>query len=285
MPDVLITGASGFIGQHVRQAFELVNWNVYRLPHSDIPGYGMMFGGLDAIVHLATNHGRCENLSRLEDVLVDNVNGPLRLLERAIVNKVPLFIAADTALPEDSTHMAPYVLSKKTFAKWATLACQGTSTRFLNVKLHYVYGEGDHDGKFIHDLIRQCLSNQDIPLTPGQQYRDFIHVSDVASAFLTLAERGKELCGEGESVTLDCGTGYITSIEEVATIVRCHTRSTSKLLFGALPYRSGEPMAIEAFPYQLRKLGWLPKTLSEGLRQTIEAEIAVDIKRMESCPA
>ena len=67
--------------------------------------------------------------------------------------------------------------------------------------------------------------------------------------------------------------GEPIEVRRLVELVHQLTGSRSKLLFGALPHRPGEPMLTSADTKALQALGWQPQvSLEEGLRRTIEAE-------------
>jgi nucleoside-diphosphate-sugar epimerase len=149
-------------------------------------------------------------------------------------------------------------------------------TRVLNLKVQHFYGPGDDPTKFVSGLIARCLANvPEIPLTDGGQQRDFIYVTDVVSAMLELLNLPAGGGPRGGFATYEIGSGSPVRVRELAELVHRLTGSRSRLNFGALAYRPGEPMLTCADTSALQALGWRPRVpLPEGLTRTIEAERA-----------
>ena len=254
-----------------------------------------------AVIHCAALYGRKgETPAQLIEA---NTLLPVRLYRLAAERGVPAFLHTDTILDPG---LNPYALSKHQAAQWLRLLAG--PTRVLNLRVQHFYGPHDDPIKFITHLIAQCLAHApDIPLTDGRQRRDFIFVSDVVSAMLALLQSGADVspgsCGgagvspassmgvspvsfgqdaqaTGAFAEVQIGSGEPVAVRELAELIHKLTGSRSRLLFGALPYRPGEPMLTCADTAPLRALGWRPLVpLAEGLTRTIEAQRAAGPNR------
>ena len=98
----------------------------------------------------------------------------------------------------------------------------------------------------------------------GTQRRDFIHVDDVASAFLIIL---RNLLSNVElEYEYSIGSGSSISLKFFSEIVLEITNSITRIEYGALSYRKGELMYSQGDITQLNKLGWEVKiSLKEGL--------------------
>jgi nucleoside-diphosphate-sugar epimerase len=219
----------------------------------------------DAVIHLATNYGRNDELG--SRMLEDNTLFPLRLLEEAIVRYVPIFINIDTSFNINYPYQRPYTVSKKQFAQWGEVLCKGTETKFINLTLHIVYGPGDSVKKFVPSIICQCLASGEITLTLGEQKKDFTHVEDVVSAIIRLLANVDSTWKHYSDV--DCGTGNAVSIREIVELIHRLTKSKATLKFGALPYRDNELMFLQADTTILNSLGWKVTIPMETRLQTL----------------
>ena len=120
-----------------------------------------------------------------------------------------------------------------------------------------MYGEHDAPDKFIPAMVRRIKSNEpEIEVTPGEQKRDFIHVTDVARAFHVVAT-SSALPDTGFN-TFQVGTGSSHTIRDTLSLIQQATSSATELLFGKLPYRENECMQSEADISDLQALGWSP---------------------------
>jgi nucleoside-diphosphate-sugar epimerase len=222
----------------------------------------------DALIHCAALYGR-RGESPVQ-MLETNTLLPVRLYHLAAQRRVPLFLNTDTIL---DPALNLYALSKHHAAQWLMRA--GGPTRVLNLKVQHFYGPDDDPAKFITGLITQCLANvPEIRLTDGRQQRDFIYVSDVVSAMLALLECETPGSAPGGGfANYEIGSGNPVPVRDLVELIHKLTGSRSRLSFGALAYRPGEPMFTRADTSALRALGWRPLVqLPEGLERTIGAE-------------
>lgn len=270
MKTVFVTGVHGFIGRHLTGVLATDDWCIRPVPHVCVPVFDKEdVTDRTAVIHLATNYGRGRD--SMSEMLADNTLFPLRLLEETIKHRIPLFINTDTAFTIDYPYQRPYTVSKKHFAKWGEVCCAGSETRFVNLKLHYVYGPGDSPLKFIPSIIKKCLDGDIVETTPGEQKKDFTHVYDVVAAFQCILDAYGSSSVDDSFVNLDCGSGQAVSVRDAIMMIHRLTESKSKVVFGALPYRANEEMFDQADNTLLNIEGWSPKFMLEaGLRSTID---------------
>lgn len=290
---VLITGGSGFLGSYIVNYFssngiEVIalirnKTNLYRYNNvfnSNITFINVEKTSLDqifvehefnAVIHLATEYGRSGKIS---DVLTSNLIFPLNLLELAIKHKVKTFINTDSYFNKSEqffySSLPNYSLSKKSFISW--LEKSSDKIQIINIYLEHMYGPFDSIEKFVENLIQTvAVKNQDtIKLTHGHQKRDFIFVSDVASAYLKIFSHSQH--SHYKIQNYQVGTGQSTEIREFTRLALTLSNSTTKPLFGEIPYRDYEIMDSKADISLLVELNWKPKIcLEQGIKQILNA--------------
>jgi CDP-paratose synthetase len=223
----------------------------------------------DVIIHAACAYGRQgEDLLQLADT---NVRLGITILQSLLKIGRPItFINTGTVLPPE---VSPYALSKHQFTQWGRSAVRMSAgkLRFINVLLQHMYGPGDDRSKFTTHVLHACHRNEpELKLTLGEQKRDFIYIDDVVSAYSRLVEHREELA---PTLDVELGSGFAPSVREYTETAHRLTHSTTKLIFGALPYRENEAMHCQADLTFLRKLGWKPEyDLESGLQKTLEKE-------------
>lgn len=281
----LVTGATGLLGSHLTRRLLAAGhtvviakrstsdlWRIAdampRLTAVDLdrsPLKALFEHPIDVILHCATDYGR-KQVPALQ-VIEANLLLPLQLLELAEKAKIKTFINTDTILDKRVDY---YSMSKRHFADW--LQMSSTRLTCVNVALEHFYGPGDDRTKFVSRMVEDVVAGvPKIDLSPGGQKRDFIYIDDVVDAFLLLIDHSAGLA-KG-FYRFEVGSGRNISIQDfMQLLAKLAANATTRLAFGAVPYRENEVMESRVDSAALKALGWQPKVeLSEGLRRTIEA--------------
>ena len=217
------------------------------------------------LIHCATNYGLKETSA--QKIIKSNLLFPLLLLDNCKKNNTKFFINTDTII---NKNISSYSLSKYQFVNWLKSYSKKIFT--CNIKLEHFYGPGDDDSKFVINIIKKILKKEYmINFTKGDQYRDFIYIDDVVSAF----DKIIKYCLKTKSAKFEefeVGTGNSTKIKSIVKLISkyCNNKLT-KLNFGALKYRRGEKIKIKLRLKKLKKLNWKPKwQLRKGIKKTIK---------------
>ncbi len=288
MKTILLTGATGFLGSHLLRQLLAENHNIivlkrsfsntwrindllekvqhYDLDQTDI-AVPFKENNIEVVIHTATNYGR-KNES-LHQIVHDNLLFPIQLLETAILFKTDAFFNTDTL---QYKYLNNYALSKKQFVEWGQSIAGSGKISFVNLSLEHLYGPLDDESKFVGWIIKQLKDEvSDIKLTKGEQKRDFVYVDDVVNAYMMLLNHKQK-----GFTHYDVGAGISISVREFVLAIKKAIESqtqkpiVTKLDFGALPYREGEPMDIKANITALQETGWEPKvSIKEGIINVI----------------
>lgn len=266
--NVLITGGTGYLGSHIVRS--LINPNnhvvLIKRPHSntdllkdvikDIDCYDnleevFLSHRFDCVIHTATCYG--VDVSQVGTTIDTNICFSTTVLDYAFKSGVERFINIDTAL---NKYINAYALTKHQFKEWCKFYATNKKIKIINIPLQHFFGPYDTENKFVSFLINSCLNNKPvINLTDGEQIRDFIYIEDVISALMIILDIDfKDYFNE-----IEIGSGIGISIKDFALTVKELTKSSSKLAFGALPYREHELMYSVANIDKLKSLGFKPK--------------------------
>jgi len=132
-------------------------------------------------------------------------------------------------------------------------------------RIFFLYGPYEAKIRLIPSNIISLLQNQPARCTHGNQIRGFLHVEDVASAFVSLLESNIE-------VPINIASGQPIALKTVVKQIATYLKQLDLLELGSIPVPDNEPSLLVANVERLTKeVGWTPHyTLNEGLMQTIE---------------
>lgn len=286
---IVLTGATGFLGSHLANSMRAAGHEVIALKRRssslhrvaaisseltmldvdsiDFDEIFTRFGRVDAIVHTATCYGR--NNESVSEIFSANTEFPLRLLDAGTRAGVHAFLNTDTILDK---YLNLYAFSKNQLLEWGKFFSLQRKITFWNLRLEHFYGAGDDPTKFTAHVINSCLANApELKLTLGEQHRDFIYIDDVVSAYMTLLDNIDN--SDKALMQFDIGSGRSVSIRDFVESVKRITDSTTRLDFGALPYREGEVMHSVADISGLSAMGWLCRNdIESGISNVVKME-------------
>ena len=122
-----------------------------------------------------------------------------------------------------------------------------------------------NDGRVVSNFINQCLENKDITIYgDGLQTRSFCYVDDTVNGLIKLMNQNNTIG------PINIGNPYELTIKELALILLEKIETKSKIIYEDLP--SDDPMKRQPCIEKAKKyLNWEPKIgLDEGLDKTIE---------------
>ena len=299
---VVVTGGAGFIGSHVADAFLSRDYQVVVIDdlstgsESNIPT-AAEFERIDivdgdavarvlatfrpnVVCHLAAQSSVTVSVHSPERDMSVNVAGTFNVLQQAKEAGAPVVFAStggalygdNAPIPSPETTwpepLAPYGASK--LAGEAYVATWGRLHGLPNVvlRLGNVYGprQSPHGEAGVVAIFSDRLRLGKAPLVygDGRQTRDYIYVTDVASAFV-LASEG------GQASTFNVGWGRQVSVLDLLDVLQRAAPSPVEPTFE--PLRAGELLRSALDSTRLRSaLGWEPRvSLQEGLQLTYES--------------
>lgn len=174
----------------------------------------------------------------------------------------------DGGLTEDGP-TAPrngYGVSKLSIEHYLRLIGRQGSMRTLSLRISNPYGEGQRAQRaqgVVAAAMQHAMAGTTMPVWgDGSVERDFIHVSDVAAAFVA------GLSHEGPSSVLNIGSGQATSINQIIDATR---RETGRAL--DVDYQADRVIDVHRNVLGISRagseLGWEPKLgLDAGLART-----------------
>ncbi|MCX8040087.1 MAG: NAD-dependent epimerase/dehydratase family protein [Planctomycetota bacterium] len=292
MPIALITGSSGFIGQHVLAQFPAFGWTAIGLARNpnkcrpevlrngsqvvQDPGNYDGFCDLlhelhpDVIIHLATRYIKDHKPSDIPDLIRSNIAYGAELLEAMRSCGVQRLVIAGTTwqhhLVDDEQYVPSnfYAATKQAFedlVRWYVDAC-GFSA--IALRLTDTYGPDDPRRKLFTLLQEAAQSGEPLRMSPGEQLLDPLFVDDAVAAFAVAAHRILQVDHRFEIYRVT--PGQPRKLRDIVTLWCQITGKNPTIMWGGVPYREREVMR----PWTGGKVlpGWKPAvSLEEGIRR------------------
>lgn len=295
MKRILITGATGFIGRHALSTLRNHDYEVFAVSRQDQPAptTGVNWYQADLfdngamakliaylkpthLLHLAweTSPGEYwtspNNLSWL--------SASLNLINEFVHHGGGRLVVAGTCA--EYSWNDGYCVERRTLLESATLYgasknalrqvaqafADQTGLSFAWGRIFYLYGPHENQKRLVPAVVTPLLQGMPVKCSHGGQIRDFLHVQDVADAFVALLD-------SGVSGPVNIGSGEPVSIKDlVFTIADLIGADRSLIKLGALEARADDPDLLVADIGRLRdQVGWRPAyALAAGLKHTID---------------
>src|SRR5262249_16516866 len=132
--------------------------------------------------------------------------------------------------------LSPFGWSKRAAATLAEAWSERTAVPVLWLRPFVVYGPGQQGDMFIPYALRQARAGLPGHFIDGRQVRDFVHVADVAEAFLQAC-----LCPAEGFTMVNVGTGEGVTVGDVLGYLADLIQPRPDFRLGALAGRPGEP--------------------------------------------
>lgn len=136
---------------------------------------------------------------------------------------------------------SPYALVKQLTTNTAMMLYRNYSFPTIVVRPGNLFGPGQNSSKFIPYVVTQLKQGKTLRVTQCEQKRDFIYIDDFVNAMECIINHYKECIGE----IINVSSGISVSLREIIEQLRESLHSTSKIEYGALPYRKNEAMDLK----------------------------------------
>lgn len=262
-----MTGATGYIGSHVLKYLLSKGWEIHVVADPkfgfaaiqdvrsqiDIFEYSGNINSLieyfqkvnaEVVFHLAaaviTNY-KPEQVSVL---IQSNIQFGTEILEAMKASDTRLLVStgsywqnynSDTYNPVDL-----YAATKEAFEKIIQLYVDAFGFRHVNLRLFDVYGEDDKRPKLWNILKEIAGTDRSIDVSPGEQFLDLVHISDVCTAYEAAYDY---LCtSDCNNKTFGVFTGKQHTLKDLIFQFESILGKKINVRFGGRPYKSREVM-------------------------------------------
>ena len=289
---ILLTGASGFIGQNVLTALQQKGIEIVTIGRNR-PNARAEYIQADLLnivdftpilqtsqpthlLHLAweTEHGKYwtspANLRWIE--------ATSRLVESFCMFGGKQVVIAGTSAEydwehgycrEETTPLNPttlYGTAKDITRRLVIAICEQYQIPCAWGRVFLPFGHGEARNRLIPSLVDVFLGKR-VPFSINSlSYRDFLYASDVAAGFMSLLT-------EGTNGVYNISSGEPVRLAELVTDIAHLLNADPKIILGLTTERNEDNPLLVGENLKLKALGWRPKfTLTEGLERTLHEE-------------
>jgi nucleoside-diphosphate-sugar epimerase len=301
--NVLVTGATGFVGVHLVAWLLSEGYRVTALARSSsvLPAEWhdrvrvitcddfsernlrrLLDKPFEAIFHLAA-YGVKPNQRDVDEIVRINMEMPAALARlcgewRARMVMTGTFseyrspsnrelVLEDSPLEQGKL----YGSSKAAGGLMAGAIAHSSGVGFRLLRLFKVYGAGEAPHRLLPALVSGLARHERVAISAGTQVLDFVYIDDVIEAMVRADAHCRE---KGGIATWNVATGRAHSVREFAEQVAAAMNADASLLgFGALAIRKDDEPWFVGSPDQLHsELGWQPSIgLVDGVRAAVAA--------------
>ena len=290
---ILVTGASGFLGRHCVTALASAGAQVVALSRNggafpdgvEVLGCDLLdpasrrhalgAARAECLVHFAW-HADARDRWRTPANL-DWISASLALAQEfaAAGGKRFVFVGScaeydwsQPLLSETDTPLRPatlYGAAKAATGMALAAAADALGIGFAWPRVFFCYGPGEPSGRLVLDLIAGLSRGERVACTDGEQYRDFMHASDIGRAISEIA------LGDGIG-PINVATGAAVAVKQVIGEVARQIGRPELVDLGAIVRSPSDPPLLGADISRLQALGFVPRfDLASGIADTIAA--------------
>jgi nucleoside-diphosphate-sugar epimerase len=286
----LVTGARGFLGSALCTELARLGAEVHELVRNPVaaPIEGRethvcdvaqlervreLFARIrpDTVFHLAAQVTGSRSVDIVLPTFHSNLTGTVHVLMESLEVGCRRVICLGSLQEPDEVLRAappsPYGAAKYAASAYARMFAELYSLSVGIGRPFMAYGAGQLDlTKVVPYLLSKLLKGETAELSSGRQPFDWVYVTDVVAALLSMAG-----CDAVAGRTVDIGCGVLTPVREVALGLARRVGRPDALRFGAMPDRKLEPTRQADVEASARLTGWRPKVmLEQGLDLTVQ---------------
>ena len=305
MKNILLTGASGFIGNAFLKKLININLNLneeYQIYYIKRPSTEISIEGatplnleensfegfkfalkdkkFDYIYNFAS-YGVNRKDQNINEILDGNIIFLINLL-RSISHTPKLFINIGSCAEygkidfgieaEEDYALRPqsiYASAKASSFYFGKNIAKENNIPFIHLRLFGIYGIGEHDKRLIPYVIKSLNANKEVLLTSGTQVRDWLYIDDLTDALHLILNCDPSKISQENVYNICSGEGI--SVKDVINIIVEKLKVRSELLKWNAIKRVDEHNWIVGSSRKFTMLtGWNPKiNINNGIKQFI----------------
>lgn len=212
--NIIIFGASSFLGRNLRKAFLNINVTVYavfrrnfnndEVKFTDNEHHILFNGDIESlsvlkvlskdktvVVNCCGVTGLPDEVDNLPFILEANMGVTSKILQFMNVFDFDKLVITETYWQFDENGFecgnTLYAEFKNMQSSLARYFCKKYGMKIVGLVLYDIYGESDDRPKLLNQLAESIALNKSINLTSGVQMIDFVHIADVVNAYKLIA--------------------------------------------------------------------------------------------------
>jgi len=269
MKNVIVTGATGFVGSHLSRKLVEFGYNVHIIsrPSStyenlesvkrkiDVFEYNQNITELinyfkeveaDIVFHLASLFISEHKPDEVDDLINSNIKFGTHVLEAMSKSETYNLINTGTSWQhyknEDYNPVNLYAATKQAFEDIIEYYVNALNFNVITLKLFDTYAEDDNRGKLINLLGKFSKEKKKLKMSPGEQKIDLVHVDDVVDAFISAYDLIKEK--EMNHKKYAVSSGQQIKLKELIQLYEDVTGNKILVEWGGRSYRKREVMEL-----------------------------------------
>ena len=280
--NILVTGASGFIGKHLCNTLSEKGFNLTRLTSrdGDIANVTTLEFDrqIDFVFHLAGKTYVPDSWNKPTEFHRVNVLGTSNVLEFCRKNNIALiFVSAyiygipeKLPVPENASISPsnPYALSKYFAEDLCKFYSENFNMDITIVRPFNIYGPGQKSNFLIPTIVRQAVKFDSIEVEDLKPKRDYLYIYDLVLALFKAMNKM-----HGFNI-YNVGSGYSLSVKEIINVleqalgkkldIKCNNQTRENEIMDVVADITKTTMELE----------WKPgHTFEEGIKSMISKEI------------
>lgn len=293
---ILITGATGFVGRNLMpkiiegghdilaividpELFQKLYGSSADYYHYNSDNHNGLVNKIsifqpEIVIHLASYITSSDSFQDLSMLIKANIVFLTEILDALKQSPPELFINTGTFAEYFSNDMELdpaylYSAAKTAARSFLKYYSEAYNFKFLNVIPFSIYGPNDSQKKLMDYLIDAIESPIPVDFTAGEQILDFIHVDDVAEAYIALLKNHNPLVN---NEIFFVGTGKGISIRELAGMIEKISCKKLNINWGGRKYRKRDIMnAVAPLKNNNSNIGWKPCIdINSGIRDKLK---------------
>jgi nucleoside-diphosphate-sugar epimerase len=284
--NILVTGASGFLGSHVvshleknKESINLIKYsfrhkNDFQNNYTDLKNI-LLNSSIDYFINCGASQNDKDDELSIEDLIISNTLFPASVLSTIKHSQLKThFINFGSSWEVNENFMEDpfnaYAASKTAVNSFFKHFSQ-CGVKITNLMLFDTYGPNDKRRKVLNLVIDAMIKNEDLNMSLCQQAIDLIYIDDVLDCLDFIMDDNYYSLYPDNFNFFQVRSGNILTLDQIVDETKVFFPNYSGTLNkGFYPYRDRERFKLNDFKNKLPPLT-KPTTLRAGLKKTIDS--------------